>query len=481
MRLPISLLLVLLSITVFSQTFTSSNLPIIILNTGGVTIVDEPKVDISIGIIDNAPALNNVNDPWNGYNGIVGIEFRGNSTQGFDKKTYSMELHTNAGIDTNASLLGMPKEEDWILHAMVIDKTQLRIPMSFYLSQRMGHYAPRYRFVEVVLDGDYRGVYILCEKLKRDKNRIDIAKLDFDDLAGDSLSGGYILRIDWVEDTLGFESDYNSQGNQLMFFQWYYPKTLKIKTQQVNYIENWMADFEEAVFSPTYYNGAGMRYNEYIDVTSFAHFLLINDFSKNADGYKLSTYIHKDKDSKGGLLTAGPVWDFDQTYGMSEVCSDADFTGWTYLQNQPGCVDLESMPMWWQAFMSDTVFTNHLACRWNTLRQGPFHVDTINAWIDNQRSYIQAGIDRNFVKWQFLGVGIWAEPSPIPQTYQEEIDYMKGWIANRLTWLDANMPGNCDNDIIGSTEPDQAKLIEMNIWPNPMQSEAVLAFDIPMV
>ena len=205
----------------FCQAFTTSNLPIVILNTGGAIIEDEPKVEITMGIIDNPSGVNNVTDPWNGYNGAVGIEFRGNSTQGFDKKTYSIELHTSTGADTSVTILGMPKEEDWILHAMVIDKTQLRIPMSFYLSQRMGHYASRYRYVEVVLDGDYRGVYILTEKLKRDKNRVDIAKLDSDDLAGDSLTGGYILRIDWLDNPQGFESNVNAQGGDPMFFQWY--------------------------------------------------------------------------------------------------------------------------------------------------------------------------------------------------------------------------------------------------------------------
>ena len=88
----------------------------------------------------------------------------------------------------------MGKEEDWILHAMVIDKSQVRIPFSFYVFQRMGHYASNWRYVELIIDNDYRGLYILCEKIKRDDDRVDIAKLDEDDIYGDSLTGGYILR-----------------------------------------------------------------------------------------------------------------------------------------------------------------------------------------------------------------------------------------------------------------------------------------------
>ena len=206
-----------------SQTFTSSNLPIVVLQTNGATIDDEPKVVIDMGIIANSSGINNLTDPFSGYNGKIGIEYRGNSTQGFDKKTYSVELRTNLDQDTSVSLLGMPKEEDWILHAMVIDKSLLRIPMAFSIWNQMGHYGARYRYVELVLDGEYQGIYILTEKIKMDKNRVDIAKLANDDLAGDSLTGGYILRIDWVNSTDGFSSNHNSQAGIPMFYQWYYP------------------------------------------------------------------------------------------------------------------------------------------------------------------------------------------------------------------------------------------------------------------
>ena len=101
-----------------------------------------------------------------------------------------------------------------------------------------------------------------------------------------------------------------------MFYQWYYPKAENIKPQQANYIKDWMSTFEEALYSDDYENDQGIRYTDYIDVNSFTDFLLINEFSKNADGYKLSSYVHKDKDSKGGKLVAGPIWDFDQTYGV---------------------------------------------------------------------------------------------------------------------------------------------------------------------
>lgn len=318
--------------SVNAQILTSSKHPIIIIDTDNEDIPDEPKIEGTMGIIYNGEGmLNNTADPFNYYDGYVGIETRGNSTQGFDKKTYSIELWDEANEEISVNLFGMGGEEDWILHAMVIDKTQLRIPMSFYLAQRMGHYASEWKFLELILNGEYRGLYILTEKIKRDDDRVDIAKLDEDDLEGDNLTGGYILRIDWTWDidmeTDGFESAYESQAEIPMFFQWYYPKASKIKPQQANYIESWMNTFEDALFSNDYTNNQGLRYTEYIDLHSFTDFLLINELSKNADGYKLSSYVHKERDSDGGKLVAGPIWDFDQTYGMSLVCSNHDPSG----------------------------------------------------------------------------------------------------------------------------------------------------------
>ena len=467
----ISILILAASIvsSVNAQILTTSKHPIIIIDTDNEDIPDEPKIEGTMGIIYNGEGmLNNTADPFNYYEGYVGIETRGNSTQGFDKKTYSIELWDEANEEISVNLFGMGGEEDWILHAMVIDKTQLRIPMSFYLAQRMGHYASEWKFVELILNGEYRGLYILTEKIKRDDDRVDIAKLDEDDLAGDSLTGGYILRIDWTWDidmeTDGFESAYESQAEIPMFFQWYYPKASKIKPQQGNYIESWMNTFEDALFSNDFTNNQGLRYTEYIDLHSFTDFLLINELSKNADGYKLSSYVHKERDSDGGKLVAGPIWDFDQTYGMSLVCSNHDPTGWTYLQNQNDCEDLESMPLWWQRMMSDEIFRNHLQCRWEDMRQTIFHKDSIYAWIDEQVDFTADAIERNFTVWDyFIGNQIWIEPQPIPQSYEAEIDYMKDWISDRIDWLDLNLPGDCS---LVSTRIPKDNGVDARVYPN---------------
>ncbi len=465
----------LVSAKVFGQNFDSSTLPIILIQTNQ-EIPDEPKIEGNIGIIYNGDGTINALSDTLSFESNVAIETRGNSTQGFEKKTYSFELKTDNWVDKSEPLLGMGKEEDWILHAMVIDKSQLRIPMSFDLFRSMGHYASDYRFVELVLNGEYQGLYILCEKIKRDDDRVDIARLDEDDIAGDSLTGGYILRIDWWDEQEGFFSDFESMSGDPQFFHWYYPKADEIKDQQAEYIMNHIDLFQEAVLDPSFTNSLGKKYTDYIDLSVFADFLLINEFSKNSDGYKLSTYLHKDKDSKDGRIKMGPIWDFDQTYGLSTVCSSHQTDGWTYLQNQDDCTDLESMPLWWARMMEDPVFVNHLKCRWEKAKENQYNEDSIFSWIDSNVLNLQEPLDRNFERWDFIGEQIWIEPDPFPQTYVGEIDYLKSWISNRIAWIDANIPGNCDEDVV-STHNILDQFEELKAYPNPTNDE--VRFEVP--
>ncbi|MBN4070991.1 CotH kinase family protein [Crocinitomix catalasitica] len=472
------LLLVLLSSyshvqSSWSQNLTSTNLPIIKIYTGGAEIPDDPKIIGTMGIINGSGETNNITDPYTDYYGNIGIETRGNSTQEYDKKTYSFELRTAADVDTSVSLLGMPSEEDWILHNMVIDKSLIRIPMSFYFMQEMGHYAARWRFVEVMLNDDYRGVYILTERIKRDKNRVNIAKLEATEISGDEKTGGYILRIDWNEGEgvagipTGFDSEYKSVGGEKMFYQYYYPKAEKIQAEQKSYIKGYMDEFEQALWSSTKHNNLGNHYSQYFDLTSLADFIIINELSRNSDGYKLSTYIHKENINAGNKFKSGPMWDFDQTYGMSTVCGGDETDGWNYTQEHKGCSDFISLPKWYYKIMNDPLFQNHLKCRWELHRAGVLHKDSINDWIDSTVNFIDAAKDRNFLLWEFIGQEIWSEPDPFPETYDEEISWMKTWISDRIDWLDTNIPGDCSGDLVGLIVESN---LMFNAYPNPTQS-----------
>ncbi|MCB0286914.1 MAG: CotH kinase family protein, partial [Calditrichaeota bacterium] len=205
--------------------FTSSNLPIVVINTNGQTIPDEPKITVNMGIIWNENGQRNfLSDPFNHYDGLIGIEIRGSSSQMFPKKQYGFETRDADGEDLDVELLGMPEESDWILHAPYSDKSLMRNVLAYDFANRMGRYASRTHYCELVLNGEYMGVYILMEKIKRDDNRVNIKKLDEDEISGVDLTGGYIIKIDKpdVPGTGGWYSPFRPYENAPQMINYLY-------------------------------------------------------------------------------------------------------------------------------------------------------------------------------------------------------------------------------------------------------------------
>ena len=139
-----------------------------------------------------------------GYDGAIGIKLRGNSSLGFNQKKYTIELRSEDGKEIDAPLLGMPAHSDWVLLAPYSDVSAVRDPLAFQLWREMGHWGPRTQMVELTMDGEYRGIYILSEAIKRGKDRVNISKLKKSDTKGRDVTGGYLLRIDtYNEDDIG--------------------------------------------------------------------------------------------------------------------------------------------------------------------------------------------------------------------------------------------------------------------------------------
>ena len=150
--------------TSYSQvTFTDSNLPIVVITQpSGQFINDLTRIVCDMGVIDNGPGIRNyMVNPYNNYNGKIAIEVRGSTSQQYPKKSYGFETQDLLGANNNVPLLGLPIENDWILYGPYPDKTLLRDVLTYDLSRKFGNYASNWRFCELVIDGEYRGVYIL--------------------------------------------------------------------------------------------------------------------------------------------------------------------------------------------------------------------------------------------------------------------------------------------------------------------------------
>ncbi|MDH7604099.1 MAG: CotH kinase family protein [Melioribacter sp.] len=438
-------LLIITSI-VFSQVkLTSSNLPIIVIDTEGKNIVDEPKIDAHMGIIDNGEGkLNYITDPFNGYNGRIGIEIRGQSSQQFDKKQYAIETRDTLGNDIDVSLLGLPKESDWVLNASYIDKSLLRNVLAFKIFNDMGRYASRTKFCELIINGEYRGIYILQEKIKRDKNRVNISKLETADTGGDIITGGYIIKIDKVDfGDKTWTSPYPPfQGStQKIVYVYYYPDAEEINSVQAEYIKNYVTNFEK-VMNASNYNDPFYGYLNYIDLDSFVDMFLIFELSKNVDSYRLSTFFYKDRNKK---LCAGPIWDFDLSFGLPDYYDGWLTDGWQY--KVPLFNDYWQNPFWVSKLYNDPIFKNKFAKRWNELKNNILSFETISKFIDDCVNKISDAKTRNFEKWNQCFDGktyIWPNKNKFT-SYNTEINYLKNWIKQRLDWLDKNIPAEYSN------------------------------------
>jgi hypothetical protein len=474
--MKIVLLLIVLSLTnvFFAQVnFTDSNLPIVVVTTPvGQQINDVNRIVCDMGVIDNGPGVRNyLVNPYNNYNGIIAIEVRGSTSQQYPKKSYGFETQDALGMNNNVPLLGLPIENDWILYGPYPDKTLIRDVMTFDIFQKMGHYASNWRYCELVINGQYQGLYILLERIKRDNNRVDVAKLDADDLAGDSLTGGYIVKVDKLTGEVGYSwtSNYNTE----VVFQFHDPEFDQLNPIQASYMENFIGSFEDAVWGPQF-NDPVFGYQAYIDKESFYDFFLLQELGRTVDGYRSSSFMHKHKNGGAwnGKLHAGPIWDFNLSYGNADYCDAQLTTGWQYNFDEI-CNFTSAIPFWWEKLLEAPGYRNGLKCRWETLRQGPLHTDSLHAFIDSMVVYLEEARIRNFQKWPIIGVYVnWN--GFVGNTYMEDVNFLKSYIADRATWIDNNLPGICDL----STEEMPFQPEYFKIWPNPFDGSGYLGFTL---
>ncbi len=454
------IILLLLPVSLFAQkNFTSSNIPIVVIETNTLEIVDEYRIVANMGIIDNGEgSRNSIYNSFNDYYGEINIEFRGSTSQSFPKKSYGFETQDSNNNSINVSLLNLPIENDWVLYAPYSDKSLIRNILSYKLSSELGHYAPRTKLCELILNGEYKGVYVLIEKIKRDKNRVDISKLKSDEISGDDLTGGYIIKIDKLTGNSG--SFWQSELGGI-YFQFEYPKHDTIAPEQKEYIKSYIDSFEQAL-SSEYFMDLDTGYRKYIDINSFVDYFIVNELAKNIDGYFLSTYFYKDKDSKGGKLNFGPVWDFNLAFGNANYREGYMTNGFQ--------VNVNSSPWWWDRLLQDSVFKTAISNRWCSIRESKFSDNALIILIDSLSLLLDEAQERNFTKWNILNHYVWPNYY-VGKSYENEIDYLKTWTLNRLHWLDDSLFCENNNNYISAD-------YETNVYPNPFSNS--LSYDFSL-
>ena len=338
------------------------------------------------------------------YDGAIGIKLRGNSSLSFNQKKYTIELRDENGKEKDFSLLGLPANSDWVLLAPYNDVSMMRDPMAFQLWRDMGHWGPRTEMVELYVDDDYRGIYILSEAIKRGEQRVNVSKLKKTDIEGRELTGGYILRIDaYDEDDATFASKVPGIGEGLITSQivWscIYPKKKNLQEEQLAYIKAFV-DSVELTIQSEHFTDPRWGYARFIDVPSFVDYFIHTELSLNADGYKRSAYFYKEKDKEDGSigkLFAGPVWDYNLAYGNCNFCNANNIEAWCF---EGG--NTQPTPALWQRLLQDPSFRKAVKKRYKELRKGILSDEAIGKYIDAQAKLLQPYVDRHFKKYPEL-------------------------------------------------------------------------------
>jgi hypothetical protein len=237
------------------------------------------------------------------------------------------------------------------------------------------------------------------------------------------------------------------------------PELFELHPSQLNYIQTYFTDWEDALVSSDFTDPV-LGYRKYIDVPSFIDFFLVNEVSKNVDGYRISSYFYKERFSEGNKLFAGPLWDFNIAWGNSDYCQGGETYGWEINFNE--VCGGGNNPSWWNRLLEDSLYANEVHCRWNELRTTLLDTTYLYNYIDSLAQILEVPATRHYQRWPILGNYVWPN-NFVGDTYQEEVDYLKLWIGERIAWMDANMFGTCDTTVHVSDLMN----IQFNIYPNP--------------
>jgi hypothetical protein len=417
-----------------------SALPVVVLNNRGggeipndniarsarLQIYDRDATGYSSLAVTSLPALTK----------NVGVKLRGSSSSGFAKKSYGIEFLDESDAESDAAVLGMPEGSDWALISCYdFDRAFMRNAWIYEMSRQAGRWSPRTRLVEVYFnqDGDtleyadYRGVYILCETIRRGSDRVDVAGLEPGDITNPNVTGGYIFKVDRKDtDEYAWRTQRSlplagTGGDGLVIYR---PKLPDLPAQQSSYLVNHFQAFENSLFNEAAANFSSRNYRSYIDSVSWADHNIFCALTKNVDALRLSAYFHKDR---GGVMVAGPLWDFDRSANSTDS-RDNDATTWMGTSDSTNYFTFG----WWEKLFADVEFRQVYVDRWQKLRRGPLATANFQAVFDGYLAEFKPAdaenpAMRDYARWY---------GSATSNNISSEANNLKSWLGSRAAWID---------------------------------------------
>ncbi|MBM6830185.1 CotH kinase family protein [Anaerotignum lactatifermentans] len=349
------------------------------------------------------------------------IRVRGNSSRYFDKSSYLVRLIEEDGTYRSEEMMGMAPHYEWAMHGPYLDKSLIRNYMWYNITAEFMDYAPNVRFCEVILNGEYQGLYVMTETITNGED----CRVDISEPVENTTITGYVLRQDRgshaeIRNITTF-TNYSYRNLQKINIQ--YPRTGSLTPELVEAIEQDFSDFEKSLYSYDY-DTSDYGYQHDIDVQSFIDYFLINEFTVNYDAGWLSTYLYKDIGGKYRMV----IWDFNSSCdNYSHTLMDPQHFETQY------CT-------WYYMLMKDERFIERMIERYQELRQTYLSDEYLNQYIDDIVAYLGDAIDRNFEVWGYTFDDYMISPDERnPNSHEEAIQQIKDFIAERGAWMDENI------------------------------------------
>ena len=402
----------------------TSTLPLLVMDTFGKDVpVSDNRTFVHLSLhepvngkasLTNAPTLTT----------RAGYRVRGSTSSGMPQLGFAMEFIDEFNQEKSLAPLGLPADSDWILYAPnSFDPVMIHNPFVHQLSRDLGHWSPRTRFVEVFLvrgagrvrDTYYNGVYVLEEKIKLSKSRVDIERVGAEDVKPPKVTGGYLFKFDRLGPN---EGGLNAGGAGMVYVE---PKEPAImvpqRAPQREYLTKYFTDFQRALDGPNW-KDTTQGYRAFFDVEAGIDFHVLEVLSGNVDAIVLSTYFYK---PRNGKVTYGPHWDFDRALGSTDGRDDNP-RQWNTGPFFSGA--------WWPRMFSDVDFWQQWVDRWQELRRTHFSVTNLHGLVDRLTGELREAQPREYKRWSF---------QPRGGSYQAEIDHMKRWLASRVDFIDGQL------------------------------------------
>ncbi len=379
------------------EEYTGLGLPVLNINTYG------KKINSKENYRDAVYSLDAGDFHWEGSCKIRG---RGNSTWktiDTSKKPYLLKL------DQEESLLGLGKARRWVLKASATDKTFLRDEYAFYLAQKIWNrfgWTPSQKFVTLVLNGKYAGLYGIQEKIEIGPERVNITPSE----------GSILFKIDeQLNEQFNFTSEHGAP------FSIVDTDGVEYSGDDFSAIKDFVNEREKYIFGE---QEDGESWTRYFDLDSLVDWYLVNEFTKNHDSrFQGSCFLVYD--AKRDKFFMGPVWDFDIAAGNTDASSCSESEGY-----------ITAQAFWYEWLLQDEVFMAALKSRWKETRgQIEASINNIQDWADDLHD---AAVLNDRV-WKSFGHRQWPNPSGwrSRKCYQDEIDYMIAYLHDRFLWLDS--------------------------------------------